>query len=225
MSNVVFQPPVKKVGGNRSRYALGCSVGIVLMLFLVLAGSIGVYLFIVRAFDTFTADGPIELPDASMPAEEMAALEQRFQEFTDNLYSASGPSTLRLSGPEINALLQRHQGAVGPLAEHSRVVVEGGLLTAKMSLPLSEMGLGNRYLNGVATLSVGVDQGTFYVFLKNLEVNNASLPEAMLGELAQQNLAADVFRESPELERAAAQLETVYIEGDALVLVKKDAVI
>lgn len=225
MSNVVFQPPVKKVGGNRSSCAMGCTVVVALTLVLVVVGSYGVYLFIVRAFDTFTADAPMALPDASLPAEEMAALEQRFQDFTQNLYSASGPSLLRLTGPEINALLQRHQELVGPLAAHSHVYIEDGLLTAQMSLPLSEMGLGNRYMNGVATLSVGLDQGTFYVFLKNLEVNDSSLPEAMLGELSEQNLAANVFRERPEFAKAAEQLETVYIEGDALVLVKKDAVI
>jgi len=215
-----IQPrPVKKSSRN---CLVGCLVGIVLALGLVMIGSFGAYYFIVRIIDDYTSETPAELPEVRLTAEETNEVVSRVTQFAAGLDGQADVWSLRLTGEEINALLMRYERQAGPIGKHMRISIDEGEITADMSMPLSELGLGTRYFNGSASLDVGLEDTHFYVFLKELQIGERTIPETLLAELSNQNLANAILSENPEWAGYLRRLEAVYAEGNELVFIRKE---
>src|SRR5690606_1068141 len=132
----------------------------------------------------------------------------------------NGPATLSLTADQINALLQ-DAGDAGPGA-WVRVAIEADQAFAELSLPMRElgteaMGLGDRYLNGRATLDLRVQHGRLAIYMTGLKVPDRDVPEDIMNRLRQQNFAIHL-RGLPAATAALGKLDGVAVHDGKITL-------
>src|SRR5262249_31633184 len=100
------------------------------------------------------------------------------------------------------------------------VSVEGDKLKGQVSLPLDVFKvsmLRGRYLNGEADLKASLQEGVLIVTLDSIEVNGQTLPEEILTNLRQQNLAKDAYK-NPKNAELIRKLESLEIKDGKIIL-------
>jgi hypothetical protein len=201
---------------NQSRGCLfyGCITAAVLVIALLITGFFA-YRFANRKLDEFvtdyTAAAPAALPKTQMAPEQLRALRDRVDQFTDALEQGR-EAQLILSAEEINALIENE-----PEFEHLRdkfyVFIEEDRIKSLVSYPLTELPLkrvSERYLNGTVTWNVALRNGVLTIRIEAVEVNEKPLPAEFMKLIQSENLAGE-FVDDPESAKAIRKMDRIEV--------------
>ena len=199
----------------------GGIIAVVLLVSVLIAALLGLRLA-KRMLNEFTDTKPLALPAVQMPAAELERVRQRVTAFQQAVSNHRPSETLALTSDEINALIATDQD-LSFLKGKVYVMIEGDRVKAQVSVPLDEVGLPffkGRYLNGVATLDVGLDHGVLRVVPEAISVKGKPLPAVYGNKLRKQNLAENINDDS-RASNGLQQLENIQVKDSKLIIVPK----
>ncbi len=215
--------PQARSGSNTQACLFSCLTALGVAALLAVVGAVGVYQYISGQIDGFlenyTATEPVALPAIALEQPERAALEARLLSFAQALEGEGSTQTLTLTRDELNAALLLHPDTE-QLADYLHLDIGEGHLTAQVSFPLGELRLPmlrDRWLNGRAKLSASLSQGRLLVFFDEVTVRDRALPEEFMGQLRQENLAAEM-QTDPEVRAFLARIESFRLEPGRLTI-------
>ena len=215
-------PPVflKPKGDSALR---GCMIGCLAVFagLLVLCALVGfvAYNAFSRVLDEFTSPTPVEIPAVVMTEEQKELLFGKVDMFSHQI-DGNGPlETLELTADEINVLLRDYPGP-GQNSQWVRVDIVDDILRAEVSLPLEQVGLGDRYLNGAGELIASLNNGQLNVIINSFEVDGQPLPGQALAVMRNLNLAQN-FTQDPSAKQALALIDTIEVRDGKLIITPK----
>ena len=104
------------------------------------------------------------------------------------------------------------------------VSFEGDQVKGEVSVPLEEIGLTmfkGRYLNGSATLNLGLREGVLIVTPQTLIVKGNPVPEVYMQEIRKQNFAAGLTNQ-PDAVAVLKGLQDIQVKEGKVVIVPKE---
>jgi hypothetical protein len=219
-----YQPP-----RQRGCFFYGCiiaSILTVMVIVLIVAGTYFAYRFVANAIEQYTATAPRELPKIDVPKEQRESVKKRAEDFAKAVQEGKAVEPLVLTGDDLNVLIEE-EPQFAQFKGHVHLKIERDELKGQLSLPLEKLsqvpGLGmlkGRYLNGEADLKASLSNGLLLVTLDSLEVNGKKVPEEMMANFRQENLAKDAYRD-PKQAEILHKLESLEIkDGKATIKVK-----
>ena len=131
-----------------------------------------------------------------------------------------------LTGREINALLAN---STNELKNYIYVSVEGSQIKGQLSLPLEKyfkiwmIHTQGRYLNGAATMTVGLTNSTLWVKLDSLDVNGKPPSEKFMAALRGQNMAANA-NSDPKESAFINRFESIVVTNGTIILKARENV-
>lgn len=148
----------------------------------VIMGQVGEFV------NQYTESAPRPLPRDPLTEQDIADVQQRVVDFTQNIETGASSEPLVLTGKDINALI-----ASSPELQYFKdsvhVSVEGDQITGEVSLPLADFGYPGRFLNGKATFAVALADDQLDVRISELQVKGEPVPDSVMSALQGQNLA------------------------------------
>ncbi|MFK8113611.1 MAG: hypothetical protein AB8B91_15525 [Rubripirellula sp.] len=127
---------------------------------------------------------------------------------------------LVLTADDINALLSKEK----QFRNRVFVKIEDGQITGDLSMPLDDLSptMKGRFLNGSATFQVTLEDSMLFITLQDAEVKGEQIPEAIMTEIRNENLAKDLNNDRKHRE-VIRQFESVRVEGDKIIARLKQA--
>lgn len=226
--DVDYQPPQPSEGlSTGAKWGIGCGSGCLVAL--LIAGIVGYLAWsktkeaIGDALDKFTSPDPIVFVAPEAEESVITAVMARFDAFTQAMKDAEEAEPLILTGEEINLLIYHHPDW-NELAGKTSVDIVGDQFTGEVSLPLGELMplLAGRYLNGQATVRIGLENGYLTGFIDALKVAEEEAPADVIRELQTQNIFQDA-QQDPELRKLIETLEEIRVEDGKLIVIPKPA--
>lgn len=196
---------------------LGCLVILVGIGVLAVLALAAVYSLVSGVMEDFTTESPREIPAVSIPEEQKALLFGKVDMFANAIEGKEAPlETLELGADEINVLLREYPE---PNADFQwlHVTIVDDALRGEISMPLEELGLPGRYLNGSGEIVATLVDGDLKVVLNSLEVDGKSLPIQMLTMLRDFNFAQDANKD-PKVRRSLERVESIVVRDGKLVI-------
>jgi len=208
----------EKKSGCKRYLVIGCVTLFVLGVVIAVAGYFAIKGTLEKLIESYTSAEPLELPRVQLPADRIQTVIAEADGFKQAVKAGQPTDPLVLSGEEINALIQHHPDFEG-ISDKVYVTLEDEKIHGQVSIPLGERFriAEGRYLNGSATFTVSVVAGRLIVFLDSLEVGDSKLPEAIMKDFRQQNLA-EKLAEDPEIAPIMDKLESVEVTKGQLVI-------
>jgi hypothetical protein len=209
-----YQPP-----RQHGCFFYGCIIASVMAVLLMVAVGTGFYFLyrtLGRLVEEYTATASRELPTVEMQPEQRQTLKERVEGFRKAIDAGTPTEPLVLTGDDLNALIEENPDLKGRIY----VAVEGDKLKGQVSIPLESLGLPmfrGRYLNGEADLKASLINGVPLVTLESIEVNGKPLPEGLMSQLRQQNLAKDAYKNPKDAEQIR-KLESLEIKDGKIVI-------
>ena len=176
-------PPVKQ---GKGCFFYGCITALVIAVVVAIGIYFGARYVLGKVVDEYTETAPVALPALDNSTESYLKVKGRVEAFQNAVRNGEA-STLELTAPEVNTYLSSHPGLEG-VTEYFRLAFEGNILKCLLSVPLDQMGVENRYLNGVASVSVAMENGKPYAELKEMRVGNNTLPDDVVKQFSSKNL-------------------------------------
>ncbi len=214
---IAMPPPPAPLPKKHGCFFYGCITSLILLFVLAVGLFFGVRYalnaangWIVQYADT----SPMPLPTVQLPPEEMTALLERINAFSDALDAHTNAAPLVLTGQQVNALLATRP-ELAAFKGKFLVSFEGGQTKAQISLPLETIPIihklkaaKGRFLNGSGTFNLSITNGVLSVFLTSLEAKGQALSAHSLASLQSVNLAesqnngpnATVFKQIENLQ-------------------------
>jgi len=237
--NAAPQPAPSPAPPKRSGCARGCLYGCLTFVILLIAGSVGLYFAVPylgrKLVAAYTDTKPADIPKIEANEKEVAKINQRVERFQQALDAAKAPDTLTLSADDINRLIASDPGW-RKSGGNFYVTIDGDRIAAQFSIPFDELaksdgdrrhlerfGLKGRYLNARGAIKVALRDGALVVNLDSAEVKGKAIPELVMRELRQKNLAEDLPRKNPELAEQIRKLDTIEVKDGQLILRSKGA--
>ena len=174
----------------------GCLICLVLVVLVVGIAGLGLYKLRNTALE-YTDTVPLELAQVTMDYGEREALNQKLDAFAETVRQGQESVELILTDREVNALINENpdwQAFDGRLL----VQFEDGKVAGAVSLPLDALPLKlakGRYLNGSGVFNVFMRNGVLIVNLEELTVKGKQIPEPIMAELENVNLAQDAYED------------------------------
>jgi hypothetical protein len=201
----------------------GCIILVVLFLLSLVGLLLGYRIFL----HTFTSRTPAHFPPAQLSVPERDAVHAKITRFRDAVRAAQPSPPLTLNAEEINAALVT-EPELQPYTNmlHIAKIDEHGI-EADVSVPIDKVPLRlpmthGRYINGKATFSLSLTNGTLKIKAQELSVDGKGFPARFMDKIRTWNLAADInndARSSPGLNR----LQSVQVQDGNLVIVAPPA--
>ncbi len=160
--------------------------------------------------EKYTDDAPMDLPVVGMPQDDLDALIERVDTFSQGLRDDEPVERLVLTQDELNALFQHHPEFTELAGRVYVTIDEDDILNGQVSVPLDGLpGFGGRYFNGSATFDVAIEEGRFTVFVDSATLKGEPVPEDFMEAIRGQNLAEGVQSDDEirELIDKVAKLE------------------
>jgi len=215
---------VRKGSGKKTCFIIGCSFLLLLCVISGVALYIGVKGAINKYVQEYTEEQPRPLPRVERSEEEIDAVIERADRFTEAVSKGEPISPLVLSSEDINTLIQYHP-KWKDLNDIVYVSIEDDKIRGEISLPLEKVSpflFRGRYLNGSAAFTTYLMNGRLFVFLESAEVKGKAIPEPLIQEISKENLAKDVG-ENPETAAVLENLESIEVADGQLTLRAKSA--
>ncbi len=159
--------------------------GCVTLIVAVTVGIIAVYFAaryaVKKAVDLWTSPTPVAVAPVRLPASEGERAQDRLDDFSKSLRDGSANEPLVLTSDELDYLVRNSKGA-REWKDSAHVVITNDQIRAQISIPLEAIRpeLKGRFLNGMASLEIGVRGGAVVLDLKSIEVNGEPLPGQFL---------------------------------------------
>ncbi len=214
------QPPKK-----RSCFLYGCLTAAILLVIGAVVAFFGIryaYHTVQRLALEYTETTPAPLQPVEVSEAQLAALRQRVDAFGQALKDRKSAQELVLSADDINALLVKDPN-YREFKDKLRVSIEGERIQGRISWPLPDIGplkLKGRYLNGMATFQIALENGALRINIGDVEVKGRSLPAPILAQLRQENLARDV-QDNPDAAKVIEQFDSIQVKDGHLILRNK----
>jgi hypothetical protein len=227
MTNPMTNPEYPKK--RRGCFFYGCITCLVLFLVVALMAVLAVRYVASQlnaAIAEYTDTSPMTLPKVDMPADEVKKLQERVDAFGRAYEAHTNAPPLVLTGREINALLAN---STNELKNYVSVSLEGSEIKGQISLPLEKyfkiwmIHTQGRYLNGAATMTVGLTNSTLSVMLDSLEVKGKPMPEKFMAGLRGQNMAANANND-PKESAFISRFESILVTNGTIILKAKENV-
>lgn len=205
--------------GSEQRFPWGCLLGgcltvIALMVVGVLVTGFATFQFYKGQLTKYTSDTPKDLPVVELPAEEVAAIEQKIEAFKEQVEEGADSDELVLTAEDINALIAKEEKLRGKVF----VRIEDSKIGADVSIPTDGIPGGKgRYFNGSVRVNVELEDGVLMVTIDEAEVNGLPVPEVIMEGLRQENLAKEMYKDVDAAKRLA-RIEKIEIGNDRIVL-------
>lgn len=209
------------IRGNTNIWLVG---GLSILALLVIAG---IVLFFVMKnvasdyIDTYTSTEMSVFPTPAITVEEAQPLIDDFKAFKTAIENGEAPDAFSLTGDEINTLLQ-YDDTLDALAGIAHVEIEDNQVYADISVPLGMITdmLEGQYLNGSGLIYIEMKDGQLYLSLDQLEVKGQAVPEGIMKEIRNENLADEVYN-NPDAKRLLKHIESITVEDGRLVIMPK----
>ena len=194
---------------------LGGCLGVMLLGIIVTGGALyGIWSLYQSQLAKYTSDQPVEIPVVEATEEQVKAIEKRFEDFRTQFDAGEAPQELVITAEEINTLISNDPNLKG----HVFVKIEDGNIRADVSFSLGELpGAGGRYFNGSLTLHVEVKDGEVVAHVVDAEANGQPVPEELLKQFRQENLAKDM-KDDPEMAETLERCESLEVQSDKIIL-------
>ena len=203
-----------KIGG------IGCVVVIIIAIIAGYFAFKGIKGLVSELTEKYTAAEPMDLPTVDASAEEVAAILDRVDSFTNALKGDDVPEPLTLTSRDINVLINNHP-EWKEIAGKVYVTIEGDQVKGDISIPLGELGemFEGRFLNGSSIFSIGMQSGRLLLFLDEAEVGGEKLPDEIMAALKEKNLA-EKTNERSDME-TLNKIESITVQDGSLIIVPK----
>ncbi len=195
----------------------GCLGSMLLLLVLVVVAGFGTYRLYKQQIGRFTSPKARQLPVVELSPEELQELETRVETFQETVEQGEAIEPLVLNSDDLNALISQEEQLRGRVF----VTIKDGIIQAEVSFPADAFyGAEGRYFNGSVSVNASLKEGELVVTLDSAEVNGYAVPEALMNNLREQNVAKEVNK-NPEFAKLVDKFERLEIEGDKLILTPK----
>lgn len=221
-----YTPEANQPPRQRGCFFYGCIIATILMVMVLVLIGAGGYLAwraITGAIEQYTATAPRELPKVDVPADQREALKKRAAEFRKAVEEGKSASPLVLTGDDLNVLIEEEPD-FAQLKGKVYLKIEGDELKGQVSIPLEAFAqvpgfgmLKGRYLNGEADLKASLNNGILLVTLDSMEVNGKRVPEEMMTNIRQKNLAEDAYK-NPKHAEILHKLESIDIKDGKMTI-------
>lgn len=194
---------------------LGGCLGVMLLGIIAAGGAMyGIWSIYQSQLAKYTSDQPVEIPTVEASADQVKAIEKRFEDFRTQFDSGDAPQELVITADEINTLISNDPDLKG----HVYVKINDGNIRADVSFSLGDLpGASGRYFNGSLTLHVEVKDGEVVAHVIDAEANGQPVPEGVLEKFRQENLAKGM-KDDPEMAKTIERCESLEVKGDKIVL-------
>lgn len=206
--------------GERSRgFPWGCLLGGCLtVLLLMLAGTLltgfAGYRFYQRQIAQYTSDTQTELPTIEASEEKLAELQQRIEQFREQVEAGEPLEPFIMTEEDINALVSGEEKLRGKVYFD----IEGDELSAEVSVPTDVIpGAQGRFFNGSLTVTASLDDGELVVHAQEAAVNGEAIPDDIMREIRKENLAKDVDND-PDVRKWLRKFESLEIRDNMIIL-------
>jgi len=192
-----------------------CVIGLALTI-------LGVRAVYKKAVADFTTAQPETIQKGEIAPADLTALQARVERFEAALQNPKEQQELILTADDINALIANNP-EFKSLAGKVYVMIEGDQVRSQVSVPLKDIGplkFKGRYLNGVATIGLGLENGKLRITLQDVQVKGQSLPATIMTELKKQNWARDVQNDRGAAN-AIKKFESIKVEDGKVILKSK----
>ncbi len=197
------------------------ALGALVMLALIGLGLMMPYL-IDRAVERYTDSAPIAMDSKTLAPEVREEVEARIDAFRESIDAGESSGPLILTEEEINGLLAEE---VDPRDGAVQLALEQNLVRAYVSLPIrAELPLGpwsrdltGRYLNGVASVELGLAGGKLDYNIREFNVKGHPLPDYALDALEREVERTGAF-DNQELRDYVRKARELRIEPGRIVL-------
>ncbi|MEM9281330.1 MAG: hypothetical protein AAGA96_05855 [Verrucomicrobiota bacterium] len=226
------QAPQSSGGGGK--WVAGCGIGCLIIIILaVVLGFVAFNVFKEKSkefIDNYTADEAVEIVEPALQKPEIEDAVARFDAFKSAVSAGETPPPLVLDQDDINALIYHHSD-FSALAGKAIVEMEDNLLRSQISLDLDALEIPipfiadqveGKFFNGEAAFSLSMPAGRPSMFIEELQMNGAMVPEVVMSELRSENLMKDLISD-PEMKAFFDQISDMKIEGGELKILPKPA--
>ena len=203
---------------SRNCLVFGCLLPILGVVVLLIVATIVGIRFVKTQVNRYTAEQAVELPKVELPAEELAEIRGRIDTFRDTLAAGEAPpDALVLTADEINALIQQQDDLKGRIF----VKIQDGQVSGDVSIPTDFLpGGAGRFFNASATFNVLLMDGKLIVTLVAAEVQGTPVPQEVVDNIRQHNLAQDAHND-PELAAVLKKFSSLEIVDDRIILMPR----
>lgn len=208
----VEQIPVTKK--EHGCFFYGCLTSVIAAVVVAIVVWIGI-VKLKHLVNEYTSDKPADIPVVELPAQQMATLDARIQAF-EQAMKEDRPARLVLTADEINAKLNSSK-EFRQAGGRANVRIDGDQITAAVSIPLDMFKLKGRYLNGTATIRVGLQAGRLLVFVDQVTASGKTPPDAFMKELRSKNFAEKAM-EDPDTAAAVAKLKSITVQNGVIIV-------
>lgn len=205
---------------NRGACLVGCLIAIIAVFLVIIGLSASAYFGFKHLIEQYTETSPRELPEITFSKAEADDLKIRIEDFNQQLEKGEPAGPLTLTENELNNLIQTHpdwirnQGNVYVTLKKDEISGEISLDLGKSGIPFTE----GRYFNGSAKFNVYMKDRQLHVYFRSLEVKGKSVPETIVKQLENNNLAADPQKD-PKAKAWMDKIESITIEDGKITLV------
>jgi hypothetical protein len=199
-------------------WAKGCLILIVLAVVLGAVAGGGFY-FMYRKARSFTSDAPDKIQVYEGSEEAQQALQKRLNNFLEAL-QRNESTILELSEEDINLGIAKNP-QWKELRGRCYIHLNNNLLSTQASIPLDQVpGFSGRYLNGVISLDLSIENGIVSLLPKNIEVNGKSVSEQFMTSIGPgfQQSFHQKLQEDPKIAQVLSKIKHLGIEKNKLII-------
>ena len=168
---------------------------------------------------SYTDTKPIEFDQVNISPEELAELTEKIYAFATLPDKNKKTARLILSDNEVNALIGTYKD-FEKLKGRIRFSFQDNKINGRVSIPL-EMIFGDsgkgRYLNGSATFKASCENGMLVIVLDSLKVKGKEIPDIIMTELKNTNLAMDLYDDA-ETAKIIQRIKRLEVKDDNLII-------
>ncbi len=192
----------------------GCATVLLLVVLGIAATGYATFRVVRGQIDAYTSDKPVVIPVAEYSEEEIAAARKLIDDFKAALEKGESQDPLVLTADDINAMISSKKELAGRLF----VKIEEGEISGEASFPVDAIPfLKGRYFNGSVSLKASLQDGVLVVTLDEATVNGKPVPEEVMKEIRQENLAKDALKDR-DFADFLLKFESLSIEDDRIIL-------
>jgi len=205
------EPPKQGLGC----FFYGCLTAVIAAVILAVA-LFFVFRMIWNSMEGYLDDEPVRFPQERITESEYQDLSTRLSTFFEGLESPGDPEPLVITGKDINSYLAYHP-ELKDLNDSVYFSIDGDQITGTISLPLDDMGMKGRYLNGQGTFDLALRNNVLELYIVSLTVRGEPLPEMFMQELRKENFASE-FSKDPEFQRILGRIEKIQVSDGQVIL-------
>lgn len=193
----------------------GCSI--TLLLFLLIGGGTGIYIYYVyTTLRSYTDSKPMEIPVYKPDKEEIADIKAKTTELK-NAIKNNREVEISFSGDELNTIVATNHD-FDDIAGKVFFKIDDDKLSAQGSIPLSEVpGFRDRYLNGEFSLNATMKNGQVWVTVTKAVINGNPAPDDIMKELKSKNIIEGFYKD-PKNAQMMKKFKRIEVKDGKLII-------